>query len=450
MNLPCITQAYSYEAPISDTAGSVLERKNHSFFRGSGVAFRFRHTMREYSCMRNVKRAYRYRFYPTYEQKQILARTFGCVRYTYNWALRLSIDTYQQTGKGPSYKELSAHLTTLKQQVETSFLNEISCVPCQQALRHLKRAYVNFFEGRAGYPTFKRRHEGQSAEYTRSAFTFQDGQLTLAKMDAPLAIHWSRPLPEGAHPSTITVIRDTVGRYFVSILVEEDISPLPRSEQDVGIDLGLKTMVVTSAGQTFDNPRYFARDHKKLARAQRNLSRKKIASKNREKARCKVARIHARISDRRRDYQHQLSTRLIRENQTICVESLAVKHMMAHPTLAKSIADVGWGEFVRQLAYKAQWYGRSLVKIDRWFPSSKTCSACRHVLESLSLDCREWDCPACGAHHDRDFNAAQPILAEGLRISADERAAAACGGSVSANLHGTREASSQGSRNHGR
>ena len=400
--------------------------------------------------MNRVKRAYRYRFYPTDKQKEILARTFGCVRYTYNWGLRLSIDTYWQTGKGPSYKQLSAHLTTLKQQVATCFLKEVSCVPCQQALRHLKRAYVNFFEGQGSYPTYKRRHDGQAAEYTRSAFTFQDGQITLAKMDAPLAIHWSRPLPEGTKPSTVTVSRDTAGRYFVSILVEEDMTPLPHSEQAVGIDLGLKTMAVTSAEQTFDNPRYFARDHKKLARAQRKLSRKQKDSNNREKQRRRVATIHARIADRRRDYQHKLSTRLVRENQTIVVESLAVKNMMQHPTLAKAIADVGWGEFVRQLDYKAQWYGRTLIKIDRFCPSSKTCSCCGHVLDSLDLDVRQWDCPKCDAHHDRDINAAKSVLAEGLRISADERAAAACGGSVSANLDGTREANSQGSRNHGR
>jgi putative transposase len=400
--------------------------------------------------MSRVKRAYRYRFYPTDEQKQLLARTFGCVRYAYNWALRLSIDTYQQTGKGLSYKQLSTHLTALKRQAETLFLNDVSCVPCQQALRHLKRAYVNFFEGRAGYPTFKRRQDGQSAEYTRSAFSFQDGQLTLAKMDTPLDIHWSRPLPNGASPSTVIVSRDSAGRYFVSILVEEDISPLPQSEEAVGIDQGLTTMVVTSAGRTFDNPWYFARDQKKLARAHRILSRKKKDSKNREKQRRRVAKIHARIAERRRDYQHKLSTKLVRENQTIVVESLAVKHMLHHPTLAKSIADVGWGEFVRQLEYKAEWYRRTVVKIDRWYPSSKTCSACGHVLDSLSLDCCEWNCPACGAHHARDFNAAKSVLAEGLRMSADERAAAACGGSVSANLNGTREASSQESRNQGR
>lgn len=227
------------------------------------------------------------------------------------------------------------------------------------------RAYLNFFEGRASYPTFKKRHGEQSAEYTRSAFTFKDGTLTLAKMDAPLSIVWSRNLPKGATPSTVTVSRDQAGRYFVSLLVEEESAHLPKTPNQIGIDLGLKAMVITSDGQTFDNPRYFARDEKKLAKAQRRHARKQKGSKNREKARRSVARLHARIADRRRDYQHKLSTRLIRENQTICCESLPVKNMTQHPRLSKAIADVGWGEFVRQLEYKAAWYGRSVIKIDR-------------------------------------------------------------------------------------
>ncbi len=399
--------------------------------------------------MSTVKRAYFYRFYPTDEQKHMLVRTFGCVRYTYNWALRLSIDTYQATGKGLSYKDLSTQLTVLKHQEDTSFLNEVSCVPVQQSLRHLQRAYVNFFEGRAKYPTFKKRRGLQSAEYTRSAFTWEDGTLTLAKMDEPLAIVWSRPLPAGAQPSTVTVHRDPTGRYFISILVEEEMVELPKQDKQIGIDLGLKTMVATSDGQTFENPRYAARDEKKLVRAQRRLSRKQKGSKNREKQRQRVAKIHARIADRRKHSQHQLSTKLIRENQTIVVESLAVKNMMQHPTLAKAIADVGWGEFVRQLEYKAAWYGRTVIKIDRFYPSSKTCSCCGHVLDSLDLDVRAWDCLNCGARHDRDINAAKSVLAEGLRQSAEEHAAAACGGAVSANLHGTREATLQGSRNRG-
>lgn len=386
--------------------------------------------------MSTVKRAYLYRFYPTDEQKQQLARTFGCCRYVYNWALALRQQTYQATGKSLSYQALDAQMTVLRHQEQTAFLAEVSCVPLQQSVRHLMLAYTNFFEGRADFPTFKKRQGPQSASYTRSAFCYQDGSLTLAKMDAPLAIRWSRPLPDGALPSTVTVSRDKAGRYFVSILVQEEIARLPPNAKAIGIDLGLTSMVATSDEQSFANPRYFARDAKKLARIQRRLSRKRSGSKNREKQRRRVAKIHARIADRRRHHQHQLSTHLIRENQTIVVESLAVKHMMQHPTLAKAIADVGWGELVRQLEYKAEWYGRTLIKIDRWYPSSKTCSCCRQVLDSLDLDVREWTCPTCGTHHDRDHNAAKSILAEGLRWLAEEHAATACGGPVRANLDG--------------
>jgi putative transposase len=386
--------------------------------------------------MSRIKRAYLYRFYPTDEQKQLLARTFGCVRYVYNWALDRRQRTYRETGKGLSYQTLDAQMTLLRHQEATSFLSEVSCVPLQQSLRHLMRAYTNFFEDRAQFPTFKKRQGPQSATYTRSAFSYKDSTLTLAKMEEPLAIRWSRPLPDGAQPSTVTVSRDQAGRYFVSILVEEQITPLALKEPQIGIDLGLKVMVATSAGETYENPKYAARTAKKLARAQRKLARKQKGSKNREKQRRRVAKIHARIADRRKHSQHQLSTKLICENQTIVVESLAVKNMLQHPTLAKAIADVGWGELVRQLEYKAAWYARTLIKIDRFYPSSKTCSACGHVLDSLDLDVREWECPSCGTHHDRDLNAAKSVLAEGLRRSTEEHAVAAWGGPVRANLHG--------------
>jgi putative transposase len=365
------------------------------------------------------KRAYCYRCYPTNEQQQILARTFGCARWIYNWALALKSRAYQEEGQRPSYGDLSAWLPVLKQQPETAWLAEVSSVPLQQSLRHLDRAFVNFFEGRGKYPRFKSKKRGSlMATYTATAFTWKDGSLTLAKMDAPLEIHWSRPLPEGAIPSTVTLSRDNAGRYFVSLLIEEKIEPLPPSPEQIGADLGLTSMVITSKGEKVGNPRFFATDEKKLARAQKRHARKQKNSKNQEKARRKVAKIHARIADRRRDYQHKLSTRLIRENQVICVESLAVKNMMQNHSLAKAIADVGWGAFVRQLAYKAQWYGRTLVKIDRWFPSSKICSCCSYELESLDLEVRDWTCPHCGTHHDRDVNAANTVLTEGLRLSA--------------------------------
>jgi putative transposase len=271
--------------------------------------------------------------------------------------------------------------------------------------------------------------------------------LILAKMSEPLDIVWSRSLPKGARPNSVTVSKDRANRYFVSTLLEEDIEALPQVEQQVGIDLGLKSMVALSTGEVIGNPKFYAKDEKKLARAQRHLAHKKKGSKNRTKARQRVARLHARIADKRRDFQHKLSTRIIRENQTVCVETLAVKNMLKNRSLAKAISDVGWREFVRQLEYKAAWYGRTLIKIDRWYPSSKTCSACRYVLESLDLDEREWTCPQCGTHHDRDLNAAKCVLAEGLAVHAEGLSVSACGGDVRPNLNGTREGSLLGSRN---
>jgi putative transposase len=362
------------------------------------------------------KRAYKYRVYPTDEQKHLLARTFGCARFVYNWALRLRTDAYYKEHKRIGYHETSARLTQLKQQEEYAWLTEVSSVPTQQAMRHLDKAFRNFFEGRAKYPTFKKKRNQQSAEYTTSAFKWDGTSLTLAKMTEPLDIRWSRPLPDGAKPSTVTVTKDCADRYFVSILVEEDIKPLDPVEQSVGADLGLKAFVILSTGEVVGNPTFFHKDEKRLAKAQRRHAKKRKGSKNRAKARVKVAKIHARIADRRRDFLHQLSTRLIRENQTICVESLAVKNMVKNHRLAKAISDVGWSEFVSHLEYKATWYGRTLVKIDKWYPSSKRCFDCGHVLDSLPLDIRVWTCPECGAIHDRDLNAARNIHAVGLTV----------------------------------
>ncbi len=362
------------------------------------------------------KRAYKCRIYPTDEQKCILARTFGCCRFVYNWALRQKTDAFYNEQQRLYYKGLSEALTQLKKQPEYSWLSQVSSVPLQQALRHLDKAFLNFFEGRADYPKFKKKRNQQSATYTSNAFRWDGKQLTLAKMDTPLDIVWSRPLPAGAKPGSVTITKDGADRYFVSILVEEDIPHLPPTDASIGADLGLKSFVVLSDGEERGNPKFFHKDEKKLAKAQRQHAKKKKGSKNRTKARKKVARIHARITDRRRDFLHQLSTRLIRENQTICVESLHVKNMVKNPKLSKAISDVGWSEFVSQLEYKAQWYGRHLVKIDKWYPSSKRCFDCGHILDSLTLDERSWTCPECGAVHDRDRNAAKNIHAVGLTV----------------------------------
>mgnify|MGYP001412628913 CR=1 FL=1 len=362
------------------------------------------------------KRAYKYRFYPTEEQKRILARTFGCCRYVYNWGLRLRTDAYYKEGQRLYCNDLSAALTQLKKQENTIWLSEVSSVPLQQALRHLDRAFINFFEGRGKYPAFKKKRNQQSATYANTAFQWNDKQLTLAKMTEPLALRWSRPLPKGCRPSTVTVSKDAADRYFVSLLVEADLPHLDPVEQTVGADLGLKDFVVLSTGEKIGNPTFFTKDEKKLAKAQRRHAKKQKGSKNRAKARKVVARVHARIADRRRDFQHKLSTRLIRENQTICVETLAVKNMVKNSKLSKAISDVGWSEFVLQLEYKAEWYGRNLVKIDKWYPSSKRCFDCGHILDSLSLDIRQWTCPECGVVHDRDVNAAKNIHAAGLAV----------------------------------
>ncbi|MDF5754567.1 RNA-guided endonuclease TnpB family protein [Spongiactinospora sp. TRM90649] len=375
-----------------------------------------------------VKRAYRYRFYPTPGQAAELARTFGCVRLVYNKALEARAREYRVEGRRVSYAESSAMLTRWKRGGEFGFLSEVSCVPLQQALRHLQAAFANFFARRAGYPAFKsRKRSRSSAEYTRSAFRWRDGTLRLAKMDAPLDVRWSRPLPEGAEPSTVTVSRDAAGRWFVSLPVEEKITPLPPADAAVGVDVGITALATLSTGEKIPNPRHERRDRRRLAKAQRALARKEKGSNNRAKARLKVARVYARIADRRRDHLHKVTTRLVRENQVIAVEDLAVRNMVKNRSLARAVADASWRELRGMLEYKAAWYGRTLVVVDRWFPSSRLCSACGALREAIPLNVREWTC-ACGAVHDRDVNAARNVLAAGQAESGN-----ACGAGVRPN-----------------
>jgi putative transposase len=363
-----------------------------------------------------TERAYRYRFYPTEEQEQLLRRTLGCVRLVYNKALHTRTEGWYERQERIDYKQTSGMLTQWKKQEDLQFLNEVSSVPLQQGLRNLQKAFTNFWAGLARYPNFKKKRSGGSAEFTRSAFRWKDGQLWLAKCSEPLPIRWSRTLPKGCEPSTVTVRLDASGRWFVSLLVNDTIKPLPQTDKVVGIDTGITSLIVTSDGEKIANPKHFKRLRYKLRQAQKALYRKVKGSNNREKARREVARIHAKIADTRNDFLHKLTTQLVRENQTIAVEDLAVKNMLKNHKLAQAISDASWGELIRQLGYKCQWYGRTLVKIERWFPSSKRCGRCGHVVEKLPLDIREWDCPECGTHHDRDINAAQNILAAGLAV----------------------------------
>ncbi|GAB2329178.1 RNA-guided endonuclease TnpB family protein [Streptomyces variabilis] len=299
----------------------------------------------------------------------------------------------------------------------------MSSVRLQQALRHLQTAFGNFFAKRAKHPRYKSRKKSRaSAEYTRSAFKWHDGQLTLAKMTEPLDIRRSRPLPEGAVPTTVTVSRDAAGRWFVSLLCDDRIAPAPATTNAVGIDAGITSLVTLSTGEKIANPKHERRDRAHLAKAQRELSRKAKGSANREKARRKAAKVHARIADRRRDFLHKLTTRLVRENQTVVIEDLTVRNLLKNGKLARAISDAAWTELRSMLEYKCAWYGRELVVVDRCFPSSKLCGACGTVAAKMPLNVREWTCD-CGTVHDRDVNAARNILAAGL-------AASACGDGV--------------------
>ncbi|MGW7751521.1 RNA-guided endonuclease InsQ/TnpB family protein [Streptomyces violaceusniger] len=369
----------------------------------------------------HVKRAYRYRFYPSDAQAAELSRTFGCVRKVYNLALAARTQAWALRQERVNYNATSAMLTAWKKTEELAYLNDVSSVPLQQTLRHLQAAFTHFFAQRARYPRYKSRKKSRkSAEYTTSAFRLQDGKLTLAKMTEPLDIVWSRPLPEGVAPSTVTVSQDAAGRWFVSVLCEDPrVKPLPTTDAVVGVDAGLDHLLTLSTGEKITNPRHERQDRARLAKAQRELARKaKGDGANRTKARRRVARIHAQIADRRRDTLHKITTRLVRDNQTIVIEDLTVRNLLKNGRLARAISDAAWSEFRTMLEYKAQWYGRAVIAVDRWFPSSKLCSNCGTLQNTMPLSVRTWTCGSCGVTHDRDVNAARNILAAGLAVSA--------------------------------
>jgi putative transposase len=370
--------------------------------------------------------AYRCRAYPDEAQQQMLARTFGCVRVVWNRTLAARHARWQAERKGVSYAESDRALTAMKKDPALAFLNEVSSVPLQQALRHQQQAFAAFFKKRSCYPRFKSRHGRQSATYTRSAFRMRGEELRLAKTAAPLRFVWTWPGidPATLDPTSVTVIRDPAGRWFVTFHVDVPWpAPLLATHKNVGVDVGLTHFAVLSTGEKISHPKDWERHEHRLKRYQRRLSRCQRGSKNRARARVKVARAHARITDARRDFLQKASTRLVRAADVIVVEDLNVSGMVRNRTLARAISCTGWAEFRAMLEYKAERYGRRVAVIGRWYPSSKTCSACGHLLTALSLGTRHWTCPVCGTRHDRDVNAAKNILAAGL-------AADACGGSV--------------------
>lgn len=373
-----------------------------------------------------MRTAYKCRAYPDPEQAAVLNRTFGCVRLVWNRTLAWRHQRWYGRREATNVPQANAHLTQMKQDTDLVFLNEVSSVPLQQVLRHQQKAFSNFFAQRAKYPRFKSREGRQSAEYTRSGFRYRQGRLYLAKMSTPLDFVWSWPDidPATLDPSTVTVSRDVDGRFYVSFSVQtSDPEPLSPTGAVVGVDLGVKDFTVTSHGDRTPNPHHLERKAKNLARYQRRMARKQRGSNNHGKAKKKVAVAHRKVRHARNDFLHKTSTRLVRDHDLIAIEDLNVKGMVRNRSLARAISDCGWGAFRSMLAYKAHKWGKHLVVIDRWHPSSKTCSNCQYLLAELKLSTRHWTCPGCGTRHDRDVNAAKNILAAGLAV-------AACGGDV--------------------
>ncbi|WP_406426990.1 RNA-guided endonuclease InsQ/TnpB family protein [Streptomyces sp. NBC_00147] len=360
-----------------------------------------------------------------------MGRAFECARVVFNDAVRARKDAHAAGLPYPKAAELSQTLITrAKRTVERSWLGEVSSVVLQQSLWDVEAAYKAFFASlkgerrgaRVGAPRFKSRKDSrQSLRFTANArwSITPGGRLNLPKV-GEVRVKWSRALP--VVPSSVTVIKDSAGRYFASFVIDTDPAAdagrMPATEQAIGIDLGLTHFAVLSDGTKFDSPRFLRRAEKKLKKAGRELSRKQKGSKNRAKARLKVARAHAQVADARKEFHHQLSTRLIRENQAIAVEDLSVKGL-ARTKLAKSVHDAGWSQFVNMLAYKAARYGRTFIKINRFEPTSQVCSTCGHHDGPKPLNVREWTCPACGTRHDRDVNAAKNVKqAAGLAVTA--------------------------------
>ena len=365
------------------------------------------------------QKAYKFRLYPNLEQRILFEKTFGCSRFIWNQMLADKIAHYEKTGE-------TLKNTPAQYKDEFPWLKEVDSLALANVQLNLNKAYKSFFQSGFGFPRFKSKKTAQSYKTNsqKGLITLLNGKVRLPK------IGWvkvkAHRQPKGLIKSA-TISKNATGKYFISILCEEEILPLPKTNSNLGIDLGLENFAILSTGEKVGNPRYLTSLSKKLIREQRVLSRRVLLAKkkgrklsdcsNYQKQKVKVARIHERISNQRRDFLNKLSTELIKNHDVICLEDLASKNLMKNHHLARAIGDVSWYEFVRQLSYKADWYGKKIVQISRWFPSSQLCSACGFSSGKKPLSIREWTCEKCGTYHDRDINASINILKEGLRLA---------------------------------
>lgn len=361
-------------------------------------------------------KAYKYRLYPTKEQEMYFSKCFGCVRFIYNKMLNDKIEYYKNNNK-------MLNNTPAQYKKEYQWLKEVDSLALANAQMNLDKAYKNFFRDKSvGFPKFKSKKNNHYSyttnnnQKTQTIKIIDNKYIKLPKLKSTVRIKLHKQIPKDGIIKSATISKNPSNKYYISILVEQEIKQLPKSEFAVGIDLGLTDFAITSDGVKYSNPKWLRKQENKIKKLQRELSRKKKGSKNKTKARIKLAKAYEKITNQRKDFLHKLSSELINENQVICLEDIQVKNMLQNHKLAKAISEVSWYEFRRQLEYKAKWYGRTIVIIDKYYPSSQICSNCGENTGKKSLDIREFDCSYCGKHHDRDINASINILHEGLRI----------------------------------
>jgi putative transposase len=363
---------------------------------------------------KRITRGYKFPVLATEEQRTFFSKSFGCSRFVFNHFLNARKEHYLNHGKGIGYNDTATLLVKLKEDKDTEWLNEVNSQSLQQSLRQLDVAYQRFFKKIASFPSFKSKYDKQSFCVPQH-FTFENGLLTIPKLKSPIKVNQHRPFGENYEICFLTISKTKSNKYFVSFIVEEDFTPkVKKTNKSVGIDLGLIDLMTFSDGRKVSNPRIAKKYRKKLEYQQRQHSKKTKKGQNRERARVELAKTYEKINNVKLDCAHKLTTDIVKNHDIICMEDLSIANMMKDHRKARSIQEVSWYEIVRQLKYKSEWNNRKFVQIDKWFPSSKTCNDCEYINQALKESDREWDCPICNVHHDRDYNASLNILKQGL------------------------------------